>query len=295
MPERRIETTTSRTAEWVCLSRAASWLESNPCYHSDDNLALRLVPAWVWLVFRTPCLRRLVMRAMAPQGMYEYVIARTKYIDAAMRQALRERFDQVLILGAGFDTRALRFQAEAQGTVIFEVDAPVTQSAKLQQYLKRGLAVPPNVVFLAVDFEKEWLPTRLGEAGFRRQQRSLFILEGLVMYLEAGTVDELFRLIQGCAGQGSRVVFDCVLASVLRGEGESDEAREIVARVAQANERWRFGIEAAAIGEFLATYGLRLVDHRDARGLEEMYFRDQAGGLVGHVNGTHCLVIAESA
>ena len=77
---------------------------------------------------------RFYSRVLAPTGVYKYVIARTKYIDAVFKEALAEKFDQILLFGAGFDTRALRFQTEAQHTRIFELDAPFTQQAKLQQY-----------------------------------------------------------------------------------------------------------------------------------------------------------------
>ena len=227
--------------------------------------------------------------------MYEYVIARTKYIDAAFSQALAEQFDQVLVFGAGFDTRALRFEAEAGRTRIFELDVPVTQNAKLQEYRKKGLAIPSNVVFVAVDFDKESLPRRLDEAGFHTQQRSLFILEGLLMYLQPESVDELFRTIQGYAGPGSRVVFDYVHASVLRGEGKRYGERGATKMVAQADEPWQFGIESEAIEGFLSTYDLKLTDHRDAQALEAMYFTDGSGRVVGRVNGTHCLVTAQKA
>jgi O-methyltransferase involved in polyketide biosynthesis len=59
--------------------------------------------------------------------MYEYIIARTKYIDAAFIQALKQDFDQVVIFGAGLDSRELRFQDINQATKIFELDAPITQ------------------------------------------------------------------------------------------------------------------------------------------------------------------------
>ncbi|HOQ98641.1 MAG TPA: SAM-dependent methyltransferase [Anaerolineae bacterium] len=149
------------------------------------------------------------------------------------------------------------------------------------------------MAFVPVDFETESLSARLEEAGLRRQQKSLFILEGLLMYLRPGAVEELFRTIQGYAGPGSSVVFDYVRASVLRGEAHGDGEREIVARVTQAHELWHFGLETDDIGDLLAAYGLRLAEHRDATALEEAYFRNPSGKIVGHVNGTHCLVTAE--
>ena len=121
---------------------------------------------------------------LAPAGVYEYVIARTKYIDAAFEKALAERFDQILLFGAGFDTRALRFHEKARHTRVFELDAPLTQQAKIRQYGRRNLCIPSNVVFIAIDFDRESLPHKLDVAGFQIGRRSLFILEGLLMYLD---------------------------------------------------------------------------------------------------------------
>lgn len=293
VPARRIETQTSRTAERTCCLRAVSSLESSRYYRSDDHIALLLVPTFLRIALHLRPCRWLFTRVLAPKGIYEYVVARTKYIDAALSQALTEQCDQVLILGSGFDTRALRFDAEAKATRIFEVDTPITQNAKLGQYRRRRLAIPPNVTFVAVDFDKESWLRKLTEAGFRRGQRDLFILEGLLMYLQSTSVDELFQDIQSCTGLGSRVVFDYVHTPALRGEGSEYGASGITERVTQANEQWHFGLEEGDIEQFLSTYGLRLVDHRDAQALEALYFTDTAGRVVGRMNGTHSLVTAE--
>jgi O-methyltransferase involved in polyketide biosynthesis len=117
--KKRIESKTSRTAEMTCLSRAASSLETNDHYHSGDHLAVSLLPAFARVLIHIPVCRRFFVRILAPRGVYEYVIARTKYVDAAFEKALTERFDQILLFGAGFDTRALRFHSEAEHTGIF--------------------------------------------------------------------------------------------------------------------------------------------------------------------------------
>jgi methyltransferase (TIGR00027 family) len=290
--EKRIERTTSRTAEMTCVSRAISSLEANRCYHSDDDLAVRLLPDLFRMLVHIPLFRLLFRRVFAPAGIYEYVVARTKYIDAAFEQALAESFDQVLLFGAGFDTRALRFQAQAQQTRIFELDAPPTQQAKRQQYQKRGLSVPPNVVFIAIDFDKESLPDKLDAAGFQKGRRSLFILEGLLMYLEPESVQATFQTIRDYAGAGSRVVFDYVRASVLRHEntlyGEAGAAQT----VSGAGEQWQFGLEPDEVGSFVSAFGFQVSDHKDPQALEAAYFQDADGRLVGRINGTHCIVTA---
>src|SRR5512140_1179946 len=116
--KKRIETTSSRTAEWTCICRAASSLETNPCYRSTDTVALRILPAPIKQLIQIPLYRTLHCRWGVPKGMYEYVIARTKYMDAVYQRAILERFEQIALLGAGFDTRAIRFPVEDGRTKI---------------------------------------------------------------------------------------------------------------------------------------------------------------------------------
>ena len=277
----------------TCLSRACSALETNRCYKSDDHIAPLLLPGFLMPFLQVSLTRKLFSKVAAPKGIYEYVIARTKYIDAVFRQTLAEQFEQILIFGAGFDTRALRFQDAMGKTRVFELDVPVTQQAKMSQYRKRHLAVPRNLKFIAIDFDKESLSMKIDDAGFYKQQRSLFILEGLVMYLQPESVDATFQTIREYAGKGSWVVFDYIYASVLRNEGSCYGEKGIVKTVSGAGEQWHFGIEKGQIEQFLAGYAMRLVDHKDAKDLEKAYFSDSNGKLIGSVNGTHCLVTAE--
>ena len=287
MSERRIEIKTSRTAQWTCVSRAASSLESNPHYRSDDHIARLLVPAFLGHFLRVPLVRRFYRRFMAPKGIYEYTIARTKYIDAVFREALSQDLDQVLIFGAGFDTRALRFAAAAGNTRFFELDVPITQQAKLGQYRRRGLRLPPNATFIAIDFDKESLPDKLDQADFERNRKSLFVLEGLLMYLQPESVDGTFQVIGRFAGPGSRVVFDAVHAAVLRQPESYYGGKEIAETVAKAGEKWHFGIQEGELEAFLSSYGLTAIDQKDAPALERTYF---AGARC--INGTHFLVTA---
>jgi methyltransferase (TIGR00027 family) len=229
----------------------------------------------------------------APKGIYEYVIARTKYIDAVFKQALTKEFNQVLIFGAGFDTRALRFQEVIGNARIFELDVQVTQQAKINQYQKRHLAIPQNLTFIAIDFDKESLPMKLNEAGFCMHRKTLFLLEGLVMYLQQDSVESTFQTIMDYAGKGSWIVFDYIFASVLRKEGTYFGETGIEQTVSSVGEQWHFGIEKGNIEQFLAKYAMKLIDHKEAKDLEQEYFTDSIGKIIGRVNGTHCLVTSE--
>jgi O-methyltransferase involved in polyketide biosynthesis len=88
--KRRIQVKTSRTAEMTCSSRAASYYEENPCYRSADYVATLLLPWFVKYMSKFSFLRKIFMSKFAPKGVYEYVIARTKYIDHVFTQAVEQ-------------------------------------------------------------------------------------------------------------------------------------------------------------------------------------------------------------
>ncbi len=168
---RRIETQASRTAEWACISRAVSYLETRETYKSGDWVAPHLVPSYLQGLVKIGLVRSVLTGVIASRlvtGLYEYVTVRTKYIDGVFQEVLKDGFTQILILGAGFDSRAVRFPVESSHTKVFELDAPHSQRAKLEQYRRRKIAIPPNVVFVPIDFEKQTLSQRLAEAGFQK-------------------------------------------------------------------------------------------------------------------------------
>ena len=137
--------------------------------------------------------------------------------------------------------------------------------------------MPRNVVFVPIDFDRESISSKLDAAGFNRDKRSLFILEGLLMYLQLISVDITFRAIQVFAGKGSEVVFDHIYDSVLRHKKRYYGEAEIIEMVSKAGEEWHFGIEKGEIARFLATYDLKLIEQMDAKDLEEMYFKGCPG------------------
>ncbi|MFA5558570.1 MAG: SAM-dependent methyltransferase [Methanofastidiosum sp.] len=290
---RRIEHKTSRTAEMTCMSRAASYFEKNSLYKSEDFIAPILLPKYMSPIVRFPLTRSFLMNRLAPKGMYEYVIARTKYIDEVFRNAMNDNFDQILIFGAGFDSRGIRFTADKSKIKIFELDAPPTQRAKIKQYKNRKIEIPNNLIFIPIDFEKETLVQKLSDAGFKKGKRSLFILEGLLMYLQENSVDETFKIIGEYAGKGSIIVFDYVHLSVLKNSKEFYGQKEILKMVSDANEMWTFGLEEYKINDFLNRYDFKLKENNDSKKLENKYFKDFSGAIASKINETHCIAMAE--
>ncbi len=130
--------------------------------------------------------------------------ARQTFLDMVVDHYLPQ-MSQVVILGAGFDTRAYRLPAESS-VRSFEIDAPRTQAVK-RELLQKAEVDASRVTFVPADFEVEdWL-ARLIESGFDRSRPALFLWEGVTMYLDRATVEDTFRKIASTA-KGSVVAFD---------------------------------------------------------------------------------------
>jgi methyltransferase (TIGR00027 family) len=232
------------------------------------------------------------MRRIAPPGIYEYVLARTKLLDEVFINALRNRFAQIVLLGAGFDTRALRFKKENLGSKIFELDIYNTQQPKVEILNRKRIALPKELVFMPIDFNKECIADVLGKAGYAKNEKSLFIWEGVTMYLTSDAVDRTLDFIRSSAMEESIVAFDYVYASVLRGENMFFGEREIYETVSSAGEGWTFGIEDGTIDDFLTQRGFKLMAHYIPSDLEKTYLIADDGTRFGRINGTHCIVTA---
>jgi methyltransferase (TIGR00027 family) len=292
MAKRTIEHKASNTAGYTCFSRACASREKDEGFRGPDYLAEVFLPLGARFILGVPFLRKLFMRKIAPSGIYEYVLVRTKLLDEVFINALENRFTQVVLLGAGFDTRALRFKSQNMGTKIFELDIQTTQQPKVEILNRKRIPLPKELVFVPIDFNRQSIAEALGHAGYTRNQRSLFIWEGVTMYLTSDAVDRTLSFIRCSATEESVVAFDYVYASVLRQENKFYGEREIYKMVSRAGESWTFGIEEGTIKDFLTQHGFKLIMHHTPPDLEKAYLIAGDGTRFGHINRTHCIVTA---
>ncbi|HYO65148.1 MAG TPA: SAM-dependent methyltransferase [Archangium sp.] len=187
--------------------------------------------------------------------------ARITFFDAAVDRHLAD-FDQFVILGAGFDTRAFRLPKN-RAIRAFEVDMPKTQALKREMVKAAGID-SERVTFVAADFEKEGWLERLVAAGFDVGKPALFLWEGVLMYLERQAVEDTLRKIARTA-RGSVVAFDYFTTEVL----ESQALYWRLARMGtRANgEPLKFGIESRPpvserVAELLRSCGLSPGEHQ---------------------------------
>jgi methyltransferase (TIGR00027 family) len=187
--------------------------------------------------------------------------ARISFFDAAVDRYLPD-VAQFVILGAGFDTRAYRLPRDTQVRV-FEVDTPRTQMVKRETLKKAGID-SSGVTFVLADFEKEdWLAC-LTAAGFGPGERTLFLWEGVTMYLDRAAVEDTLRKIASTA-HGSVVAFDYFTTEAL--ESRALYWRYGRAATNAAGETLKFGVDSTPpsrerLAELLRSCGLTLSDQR---------------------------------
>ncbi len=190
--------------------------------------------------------------------------ARQTFFDGVADRYLAS-ISQFVILGAGFDTRAFRLKGVSKETRVhsFEIDTPKTQAVKRQMLEKAGIDAT-GITFASADFEKEnWL-TKLIDAGFDINQPALFIMEGVIIYLDREAAADTLRKIAGTA-KGSVVAFDYYTSEVL--ESKAFYMRSVRASLKAGGEPLKFGIDSTPpsrerLAEFLQSCGLTLVEQR---------------------------------
>ncbi|MDH3252534.1 MAG: SAM-dependent methyltransferase [Ignavibacteria bacterium] len=230
----------------------------------EDRLALAFLPS-VWRriigLLRSVGLLDavLAMRERQYPGVVGNLLCRTRYIDDVLREALKAGFDQVVLLGAGFDSRPYRIPGIDQ-TRVFEVDHPATQArkrARLQQILG---TLPSHVAFVPIDFDRQKLKDVMPAAGFSTGARTFFLWEGVTQYISAEAVDATFEYVSRAAGNQSRIVFTYIRKGIIDGSSRSPQDEKLISLTRRIGVPWVFGIDPNDVAEYLSARGLELVE-----------------------------------
>jgi methyltransferase (TIGR00027 family) len=201
----------SLTAEVVCLMRAIESSRPLPERILDDPYAswfLGPVGRAALAGFRASGRLGGIGARFAP-GLTTFVAARHRYIDERLLEALEAGASQVVVLGAGYDTRAFRFAEALAGRRVFELDFPATSHRKQRLLEEHRRELPRvDVRYLGIDLRTESLGDRLLAGGFRPGERTFFVWEGVTMYLTRAAVASTLRSIREIAGRGSELAAD---------------------------------------------------------------------------------------
>jgi len=207
----------SATAQIVCAQRAAETLRPLGRRLIDDPYARYFLTTGAYRFLTANRLTAAVTRRGFDRiypGYMAIVLLRNRWYEAALGRALADGVEQIVLLGAGYDTTSLRLGLGR--ATLFEVDAPPTQRAKREVIRRQGL--PDHAVrYVPCDFERDTLSARLRENGFDIQARSLVAWWGVSFFLSEDAVRQTMADVASLTAPGSRFLFDYLDSGVVDG------------------------------------------------------------------------------
>jgi methyltransferase (TIGR00027 family) len=289
---RSIETEPSETAMATATLRALGALDERLEIRCPDYLAELFLSEQHQAPLKDRNLRLWVLKNKVAPGMYEFMLARTAFFDQVVEAALSANLPQIVILGAGYDSRAYRFKDLFQDTRLYELDAPPTQGRKREILRQAGVPLPEHLLFVPVNFNTDDLEDVLTRAGFSPDQQTLFIWEGVTYYLSAEIVDSMLKTIHALAPVGSSLCFDyAALSRQTLDETGVKKLREIM-KDRHAGEPTRFGIPQGLIEPYLAERGYQIKEHLTQVEMEHRYLTLNDGSSAGKPPALMCFVYA---
>lgn len=267
----------SATAEGNAALRAAEWLrpeDERVCY---DQFARRFLGLRFGVIVRSRLLTRIALwyaERILP-GAADSLAARTRYIDDYLKQCIDDGIEQLVILGAGYDSRAYRFDGLKGKVRVFEVDHPDTQRAKIQKVKRIFGSLPSHVTYVGLDLDEKKLGEGLLEAGYRTDKKTLFIWEGVTVYLTPEAVDETLAFVAGNSGKGSSIIFDYAFQFALDAASVDGDAKKWREAYERRGEPPKFALKEDEVEEFLSKRGFYQVKSVSMESLEKVYFRSK--------------------
>jgi methyltransferase (TIGR00027 family) len=214
-----------------------------------------------------------------------YLAVRSRVAEDALAAAVRAGVRQYVVLGAGLDTFAYR---NTDRTLrVFEVDHPETQAWKRKLLTKFQIAVPDDVTYVPVNFERQDLGEELARTGLDATRPTFFSWLGVTMYLTRDSIRGTLRILRRLAGGTGGIAFDYAQPPHWYRPIEWLGYRVMARRVAAAGEPFRSLFEPKELAALLRDVGFSTFTDLGADGLNEKYFAGRADRLKirgrGHV------------
>jgi methyltransferase (TIGR00027 family) len=258
---RRLSSTQSNTAEINAAQRAIETLHPEHKRLLEDPYARYFVQEGHYRVLaERASLGRRALRVLDWRypGLHAQIVLRVRYADEALADARRRGIDQLVLLGAGYDSTA--FRTNGQLLHIFEVDAPPTQDAKLRAIERHGLVPLQPVRYAACDFELQSAGEVLAAQGFDRGRASLVVWLGVTCYLTPEAFERTLADMSAFAAPGSRLVLDYMDPDVIDGSTTHAGARRLARTVRRRGEPYLLGLTADDLEHRLGQAGFALRD-----------------------------------
>ena len=289
MGTKGVEKRHSETAIVAALYRAIAGKDDLKRGLGSDYLAEYFLPPHLKFLIRFKKIRQKVKakdRTLTP-GMFEYMLARTTFFDSVFLNALNHHIPQIVLLGAGYDTRAFRFRTPSNHSMIFELDIATTQNRKRTCLKKADMDIPAHVKLVPINFNKDPLKEVLENAGYENNVETLFIWEGVCYYLDPNSVDATLDYLKCFSHPESVLAFDYALSVSEHNMDQYYGAEEFVRtwKKHRAAEAFRFTVEEDQIDPFLTQRGMGWVRPFYNKEIEDKFLPKNKSSSNSRING----------
>jgi methyltransferase (TIGR00027 family) len=264
----------SRTAQYMALFRALETNREASDRLFEDLYAIYFLDSGLRLATRAskiPFVRNYVTKTVRKRvpGAFSSGLARTKYIDDLLQNTIAGGVKQVIILGAGFDTRASRLKF-LESIPVIEIDHPNTSNFKTDILEKHLGKLPENVTYCKIDFNKQSLGQLAAQNNFDFTKPTTVIWEGVTNYLSEEAIHKTFAFIAKFP-KGSHVIFTYVHRRVLDNPNSFLGGEKLLADLERIEERWTFGFLPDELPDYLNQFGLILTEDLGATEYRDKY------------------------
>ncbi len=276
----RTKQTVGRTALGAATCRLIEQYQPEGRRLFTDPVVKGMVGTAIQFLLQFASMRNFTIRqtdATTP-GIFGAQICRTRYIDDAVEEALAQGVGQVVILGAGLDTRPYRLRG-MEGVRAFEVDLPAVQKDKMKKVQKYFGRLPDHVTFIPIDFDTQTLEEVFAGTDFDPSRPVVFVWEGVTQYITEEAVRQTLAFA-GKSAPGSVMVFTYVLKSIIERRSGIPGAEKMMEVVAKNNAPWIFGLEPSSMQEFLKPFQLTLMADVGNADYQERYLKPLGRKLV---------------
>jgi methyltransferase (TIGR00027 family) len=206
-----------------------------------------------WSIGVRPCrtLWQMLERALLP-GIVNHCMRRKRMIDRLARDAAAHGYTQLVVLGAGLDTLAFRLTQERLFTRVVSADHPATLS--VVRLATAGLPAGPTLVPLDLGNIEE-VEAFISSAAVDPSQPTLFVLEGVLMYLDESAIARLLISLSRFAHTRARLIASVMAAQNGKPVGFRGQARAISSWLGHAGEPMRWACDTATAPDFFRRLG----------------------------------------
>ncbi len=270
----------SITAERVAYERAKHLLYDDPV-RFEDPFAIEFINPRLRRFLKNPIIGLLIRsklyRRFRP---VRASVLRSHYSEDKLEKAIARSMAQYVIMGAGYDSFALRRRDLSDALRVFELDHPATQKAKRERLSELHIELPKNLEFIPVDFEKETIAEVLNRSSYFRELPAFFSCLGTLHFLTRNAIFKTLRSLTSVAAPGSEIIFDYRIPDALISPKDLKRVNKNRRLAARHGEPVITLFDPSMLVTEMEDLGLELIENLSPNEQKVRYFANRKDNLI---------------